>query len=220
MLLLKKYKAVELRKRGYSLSEISKRLQVAKSTTSLWSRNITISRFGIKRIFARRMQGRVRSIKMRRKKRRAQEAESMIRSARILRSLRRSRVEMQIFCSLLYWCEGSREKYSVRFTNSNPILIRAFLHFLRSGFTIDEKKMRACIHLHSYHSEKQQKDFWSKMTDIPQKQFLRSFRKINTGKRKKEGYPGCLSVRYNDSQLARDIHSFIKSIGNSYGRVG
>ena len=48
----------------------------------------------------------------------------------------------KILCALIYWCEGAKVKTGIAFTNSDPNLVRTFLHLLKTGFDIDEKNSR------------------------------------------------------------------------------
>jgi hypothetical protein len=93
----------------------------------------------------------------------------------------------------------------MRFINSDPNLVHTFLSLLRRSFNIDENKFRVCIHLHDYHNELRQIKFWSKITDIPTGKFLKSFRKSNTGKRVRNNYNGCVSIRYHDVMVSREL---------------
>jgi hypothetical protein len=109
-------------------------------------------------------------------------------------------------CSLLYWCEGNSSRYGkVSFTNSDPRLVKTFLHFLRNSFEIDESKFRPCVHLHQYHNPKRQLGFWSKTTGIPKKQFIKPYLKPNTGKRIRDNYPGCINIKYHSTDTARQL---------------
>ena len=102
----------------------------------------------------------------------------------------------------------------VSFSNSDPQLIKYFLKIFRKSFVLEEKKFRALLHIHDYHNEKKQIQFWSKVTQIPTGQFSRSFHKKNTGKNKRVGYPGCLSVRYYNSIIQKELVFICKEIFN------
>ncbi len=88
---------------------------------------------------------------------------------------------------------------------------------LRSGFDIDEKKFSVCVHLHYYHDEEKQLNFWSKTARISRDHFMRPYRKPHTGVNKKEGYEGCVRINYYDISLRRKIiaiaDQFIKNTG-------
>ena len=73
------------------------------------------------------------------------------------------------------------------------------------------------MHLHEYHDEEKQKKYWSKIANIPLKQFHRSFLKQNTKKRIRDNYPGCVSVSYYNAQIAKELivlyNCFAKNLG-------
>ena len=52
-----KKEAFNLRKKGYSLGEISDKLHIAKSTSSLWLRNVSLEAKAIKRLNSRKKLG-------------------------------------------------------------------------------------------------------------------------------------------------------------------
>ena len=72
------------------------------------------------------------------------------------------------------------------------------------------------MHLHKYHDEKSQKDFWSKITNIPKEQFNKTYQKPSNGKYKKEGYQGCIKVYYGDVSIARKLQSVAKTLMERY----
>ena len=115
---------------------------------------------------------------------------------------------------MLYWCEGEKHSPAMRFTNSDPQMLNFFLKLFRSAFKIDESKLRVCLHLHEYHDQRQQKIFWSKITGIPEVQFSKIYLKPNTGLSKKEGYPGCVSLRYFDHKIALELEALSRLLVN------
>lgn len=64
-------------------------------------------------------------------------------------------------------------------------------------------------------------DYWSKVVGIPKNHFS-IYNKPNTGINKKPGYKGCLSIRYGDSRIIKEVFIIIKrleNIGNIAGLV-
>lgn len=113
-----------------------------------------------------------------------------------------------MLCALIYWCEGAKlygNKGNFCFTNSDPMLVAAFLKLLRASFDIDESKFHPALHIHEYHNERAQLKFWSKVTSIPVGQFIRSYRKPESGITIRKGYQGCVQVRYYDKMVLRRI---------------
>jgi hypothetical protein len=112
----------------------------------------------------------------------------------------------KVLCAMIYHCEGSKSvSKGVNFVNSDPGLIAYFLCLFRSSFDLDEKKFRVCVHLHSYHKKDKQLKFWSKTSNIPLSQFIKPYQKAHSGLYKKEGYQGCIAVRYGDVGIAREL---------------
>jgi hypothetical protein len=115
-------------------------------------------------------------------------------------------------CALLYGCEGTKNDTRAAFINSDPDLIRFFLSLFRKAFPVDEKKFRVQMYLHGYHDEKQQLRFWAGVTGIHEEQFSKTFQKKNGEKNIREGYQGCISVRYNSADVQRELVSVYREI--------
>lgn len=210
-----KLKAVSLRKQGFSLNEISEQLSVSKSSASLWVRDILLSSTAKQRLIKKIELGRYVSAENKKTQTR-KKLDVLFNSALFLVSRNRKilcRKDIaKILCALMYWCEGYKNTHSgVAFTNSDPKLIAAFLKLMRLSFPLDEKKFRACIHIHPYHSEKKQIEFWSLITTIPSNQFIKSFKKHNGSRNIRKDYPGCLSVRYHGTSISRELISIGKA---------
>ena len=115
---------------------------------------------------------------------------------------------------MIYLCEGNKSLKSLTtFTNSDPNLISTFLYLFRNSFNLNEKKFRVLMHLHKYHNEEIQKNFWSK---IPKDQFNRTYLKPNSGKYKKRDYQGCIKVYYGDVSITRKLQSIAKMFMERY----
>ena len=95
------------------------------------------------------------------------------------------------------------------FINSDPKLIKTYLSLLRSAFDIKEEKLIAWLHLHSYHDRPEMLTFWSKVTGID-KNRINIYNKKNTAIRKKDGYKGCISIRYGNYMIFDEIMLIIK----------
>jgi hypothetical protein len=211
-----KSKAKVLRHKGYSLGEISRRFGISKSTASLWTKNVAISAPGMERIELQRNLGRTKghATLHERKLVRLEEAEKE--ATMHMKEIVKNKFLSITIIAILYQCEGSKTGSSIRFTNSDPHIIRLFLATFREVFTLSEEKLRARIHLHDYHDEVQMIDFWSKNTSIPKKQFYKSFMKKSNHIYKKEGYKGCLHISYNNAHNARVLASFAKKLSSLY----
>lgn len=209
-----KRKAIDLRVQGYSLSEISRQLDVSRSTASLWLKGVALSEKARKRISDLSVRGREKSTRTNKGKRKAEDIEIAERVESYFSKHRR--IDSKIACALLYWGEGTkcRDNKSVSFMNADPEMIRYFLRVFRDSFSLDEKRFRALVHLHEYHDKDTQLEFWSILTNIPIDQFNKSYLKKNTGKSKKENYPGCISIRYSDNKIYKELMGIIRKLAN------
>lgn len=200
-----KNKALQLRKDGYSVKEISKILSVAKSSVSIWVRDVHLSEEAKKRIMANMIKGRYLAAE----KKRSQKNETIMRlreeAKAELKGIELIGGAEKLLCALLYWCEGVKNDSYVAFANSDPKLTKLFIDLLCKYFKVDRKKFRAVLHLHQYHNPKIQEKFWSRSLNLSSSQFRKYYLKPNTGIRYRDNYPGCISVRYYDTLLARKL---------------
>jgi hypothetical protein len=212
-----KEQVTALRKKGNSINAITRKTGVAKSTVSLWIRDVQLPIHLRLSLEDAQLKGREKG-QAANKIRRVHEDNLRKSSAELsIKKLLKSQSSdfWKLVTALLYWCEGEKTSFStLRFSNSDPELIKSFLTALRKGFEIDERKFRILMHLHSYHNERQSKQFWSKQTGIPIEQFTKTYHKPHTGAQTHPGYKGCISLRYNDAKVAKTIAAIYHAFAN------
>lgn len=96
--------------------------------------------------------------------------------------------------------------------NSDPKMIETFLKLFRIAFTTNESKFRALVHIHEYHNGEKQRKFWSELTKIPINQFSKNYLKPHTKKRIRDGYQGCIRIRYYDATIALELRTFYNTL--------
>lgn len=212
-------RAVLLRKRGYSYSEISLKLGVSQSSCSLWLRNIVLSKKAQSRIAQLRKGARLKSAQSVQNRIANREKEIQDEVRKIFSNLVIETEIAKLFCAVLYWAEGEKNRNSLVFTNSDPRMIKLFLSLLRTHFQIRSNKLRAFLHLHGYHDLVSQKSYWSTITGIPSER-IRIYQKPNSGRNIRQGYRGCISIRYHDVVLAKKIEFLYNALIEKYGGVG
>lgn len=210
---LVKKQARELRARGFSFREISLKFGVAKSSASLWTRDVPLNRNARLRLKRVSDKGNIKGRQVRLEHLHIQNEKIRQRVIQELKSISRyDKVTLKVFLALLFWCEGSKNLSVLTFTNSDPQLIALFLKLFRSAYDLKESSFRCCLHLHKYHNQKKQLDYWSKITHIPKSQFIKVYHKPNGGKRIHKEYQGCLSLRYYDSSKAKELYYLYKHL--------
>ncbi|MBP9703037.1 hypothetical protein KBD69_05155 [Candidatus Woesebacteria bacterium] len=207
-----KNRAIKLRKQGKSLLYISKELNIAKSTASLWLKkeaNTGLYSTMSKSEWMKYIQDKSHDWANKRK----------ILKQQILREKVRKEIESfepnfeykKSILSMLYWAEGAkRYDATVSFANTDPHLCLIFITLLRECYPLLEEKFRIMLHLQLQHNEPEQKRYWSELLDIPIEQFTKTIWKKtpNSGKRYRQNYHGICFVRYNSVELQREITAY------------
>lgn len=214
-------RARALRLKGRSIKGIAKDLNLSVGTISLWMQSVQLP-IKIKELIKRREgDGRVKGweiLRVMREQYRELDRKSSIKS---LETIKITKDIWRLCAALVYWCEGSKRHLSsgVRFANSDPLLARFFVECIRNGFEINEDKLKARLHLHSYHNAKKQTKFWSSALNIPIRRFQSPYIKPNTQKRKREGYPGCVDISYGRAKIVRSIDMHYKELYKYFMRA-
>ncbi|MHB1316856.1 MAG: type I phosphoribosyltransferase [Minisyncoccota bacterium] len=170
-----KTKAIELRKTGLSYGSISKELKIAKSTTSLWLRNIEITS-NQKKILLSNRTIHLNTGPHSQKNRRLREVNTIIEKAKTEVSDEIDLESYRLFGAALYWAEGSK-KQMLNMTNSDPRLILFWVKWLNKIFKIPPTGLKVWLNIYPQQNEKDLKNFWSELTGIPLKNFGKSYTK-------------------------------------------
>lgn len=125
--------AISLRKQGFSLKEISEELNIAKSTASVWLSDIILSSSAQQKLAQKRILGQYKTVLIRKRIREEQKKILEGKAKLILQPISINRDLAKLCCSLVWWCEGAKNTTSVRFTNSDPTLIKNFLFFIKKS---------------------------------------------------------------------------------------
>lgn len=199
--------ARRLRREGWSLGEIAKRLGPPKNTLTLWLRGIELSPEQRKQLYLREAEanGRNRALASdaHRKGRLKRIQQQQERAEAFLSGLENMHQINHIAAAMLYLGEGAKGEGVFSFGNSNPQVISYWLYLLRTSFAICESKF--CLHIqHRYDQNGEELvKYWQELTDIQR------FMKCNIDKRtegkptKRQQYKGVCTVIYYDISLRR-----------------
>lgn len=214
-----KKRAIKLRHQGHSYNEISSLLNISKSTCSKWLLGIKLNKQAIKRLIEKRERGRINSALTLRQYAKERDQYIQNKVARELSEFQLTNITGKLLCASLYWAEGGKNASGLYFANSDPAMIKVFVNLLRTYFEIKEDKLKALLHLHEYHEINKQKNYWSRITKIPVNR-ISIYKKPNSGHNIREGYPGCISIRYYDINLAKEIYFLYNALSKLNGGVG
>jgi predicted transcriptional regulator len=207
-----KKKAIELRKKGFSYSEIRKLLFIPKSTISYWLKKIKLSDPQLRRLKRKRSEAAKTGSKF--KKLKTQEIIERIQRLASEEIKQISKRELWLMGIMLYWKErlshGNKSdlKKGVRFTSSDIHLIKLFLRWLKEIGQLKREEIEFDIFL-SRRKRNMNRiiNYWSEITGYPKESFPRIY--FQSGKSEF----GLLRVRVKaSSMLARQISGWIKGI--------
>lgn len=217
----KKHSVMELRARGMSYSEIQRIIPVPKSTLSMWLRNIQFSETHQFRIKKKRLHAGLAAVEKRKKERRHEMTEIRRLATEDIQQI--TKREIWLSGLLLYWsCSPMRNineyRKGVRFSNSNPDLVKFFLKWLMEIGKIDRNDI--VFDLFVSETDKQRESFiisnWMRITDFPIKFFSHIYYLKNKTRRKKSprlSRLGLLQIRVKKSALLqRQIDGWINGI--------
>lgn len=225
--LKEKEKAIKLRKRGLSYSEILKKVHVSKSTLSSWLRSVHLTKRQKQRLTKKKLEAMKRGWKAYREKR-------ILITKKIKKEAEQEVVsinsrELWLIGTAIYWVEGHKEKQKgslVELGNSDPKLIKIFLKWLQKICKVPQKDIHFRIFLHKAAKNKlpEVQKYWAGISNFPIKSFQKiSWKKHNIKtKRKNTGknYYGLLRVIVRKStNLNRKIQGWIEGICKNCGVV-
>ncbi len=166
-------KAISYRKQGYSYNMIAERLSLAKSTLSVWLKDINFvpNEQVIARIqFAKRkliIAAQKRGLKARKSREEIErKAEGEIK--------RIDRENLWHIGTILYLCEGAKKQRQIQIANSDPRVIKIAMKWLTNICKVSIDDIRAGIHIYPDINENKAIKFWSKITKLPKSQFQKT----------------------------------------------
>ncbi len=185
--------AITLRKKGLSYNEIRQQVPIAKSSLSLWLKNVRLSPKHRARLYTKQIQILSRGTPSQ-VERRKKEVALITENARKEILLPLSSETYRFLGAALYWAEGSKTK-NFAITNSDPVLIVFMTHWFKKMFDVPPSTLKAHLNIYSQQNEAEVKKFWSDITGIPIENFGKSFIKpANKGFKKNNLYYGTIKV--------------------------
>ncbi len=182
--LSKKEKAISLRKKGKTYSEILAQVPVAKSTLSDWLRSVGLSRPQIQRITEKKLLASRRGAETKKQQRILRQ--QVIRDSALSELKSLTKRELWLIGVALYWAEGSKEKESrpgsgIQFSNSDPRMIFVFVSWLKNicNIGIDRMTFEIYIHENSKNNLNKVSAYWAGALNMPEKLFKRIYFKKN-----------------------------------------
>lgn len=196
-LVREKAQAILLRREGCSYKEILERIDVSKSSLSLWLRDLPLTEREIKFLKKRRIDGMARG---------RVRAATTLHERRIVREkllFIKAKNDFVKFSSsplfrvgiALYWAEGSKRDSGFAFVNSDPAMIRYMCQWIDLFLGIPRASLKARLFIHRPYAHEGLESFWSDYTGIPASRFNKTiYKPTGVGVKKRPNYKGCLRI--------------------------
>jgi AcrR family transcriptional regulator len=202
---------------GASIRDIALRVGVSKSSVSHWVRDIELTADQHAALAARNVayNRQLSGTRKQAAKRRAERVDFQEHG----RALARLGDPLFAAGCMLYWAEGARHRNTVRFTNSDPEMVRFFVGFLRERFDVDADAISVTCNLFADHLERQHEieQFWFDVAGLPssclRKSSVNVYSKYSQKKRRNKLPYGTCRINVSRTWIVQAIHGAIQEIG-------
>lgn len=168
-----------MRKAGKSIRDIELALDIPRSTLSGWLKDIKLSSTQEKVLLVNRQvllaKARVLAAKKHKENKQKRVASVHASINETLQSMSVNDMTMlEVALALLYLGEGSKTRQGLRLGNSNPRVIRFYIHALIKIYGLPKESLYFALHLRADQNATKEKAFWSKALNMP----IASFRYV------------------------------------------
>ncbi|OGI27083.1 MAG: hypothetical protein A2359_02260 [Candidatus Moranbacteria bacterium RIFOXYB1_FULL_43_19] len=215
--------ARNLRKKGLSIKEIAEKLNVSKSSASLWCSDIQLTEEQTQKLHTKMIRGsykgRMVGAKLQKEKKRKRIEECLRKARKDIYALRKR--ELFIAGLALYWGEGSKSSSGVRFHNSDPAAIQFAMNWFRKSLKVERERFLMYVNINEIHKARLREvvKYWSKITKVSASQFRKPILIKAKNKKFYENFShhyGTLSIRIaKSSDLLYQILGWIEALNEA-----
>lgn len=207
--------ARRLRADGWSVKAIERQLGVARSSVSVWVRDVPLSPTQLQHLADLERRGPVVSAE----RRSAAARGERLRYQDAGRTLARERGSLYAAGCMLYWAEGAKRRNTVKLTNADPEVLAFFARFLRREFDVPPEKMRVHCNLFADHLSRQHEieNFWLSRLRLRraalQKSTVNVYSKYSQKKRVNKLPYGTCALMVHSTRIVQTIYGSIQEYG-------
>jgi len=200
-----------------SIKAIAARLSVAKSTVSLWVRDLPLSDEVLQQ---KQLVGATRGGKTRYDDARAIRREYQQAGREMAVSLEDD--PLFVAGCMMHWAEGAKSRNTVNISNTSPHFLRLWLRFIQRFFNVDPKDI--ALHIHCYlnngKTQQQIERHWLKQLDLPRsclrKTTVVTKHRFSTFAKKNKHPYGVARLRTGSTEVVQKIWGAIKLLADIY----
>lgn len=203
-----KLKAIELRKQGKSINDISNILNVSKGSVSSWVRDIILDEIYINNFKLKQQRNRLKgSVAIKEKYSKMREG---YRKEGF--ELAKNNNEFRILCAL-YWGEGTKNKNSFKLTNCDSSMISLVNNLIKPY------NPYLCIYFYKENglSDEEIRKWWYDATKIKEiKLYVQKISRASQNKLKNKQMYGTATIQVDKTELVQKIYGgieYLKSMG-------
>lgn len=203
--------AIRLRRKGFSIGKIERRMRIPRSTLSGWFKNIKLSKRQKQKLLLDWKNGLIKARKKavlwhnKQKQNRLDQAKKE--ALKILKRISiKNRDILELALSMLYIGEGTKKNAETAIGSSDPLILKFFITALRKIYNFNIKKMRCELYLRADQDPSIIKRFWSRELDLP----IGNFKQTNIDKRTMgtktyPEYKGVCNIRCGNVAIKRKL---------------
>lgn len=202
-----------MRQQGSSINEIARSLGVAKSSVSLWVRDIALTEEQRAKLDYQRRQyaGQNAGAQANRERSRA----LRIAYQEAGRARARENRPLHLAGCMLYWAEGAKGRNRIYFVNSDQNMVQLFLQFLREELNVKDAEIAIRIHCHIIDSVEIRRieAFWPSLLNLPLSCLRKTYIKQGSTTRHNILRNGVCDIRVHRTDLVQHIYGAIQEYG-------
>lgn len=168
-----KQKALEMRAKQMSYSQIKEKLGVGKSTLNYWLKDMPLSKERIDELRGNNSQ---RIERYRNTMKKKDDMKYLIAYDNVSKKIGKL-TNRDIFLGglFLYWAEGGKtDRSTISFTNTNPIMVKFFVKWI-TLLGVDKSNLKIKIHVYSDMNVDKQIAFWANELKVKKIQFYKPY---------------------------------------------
>ena len=202
-LVQEKNKAIKLRKQGLSYQEILREVPVAKSSLSLWLKDLPLTK-SEKQVLKKRKnknitRGRIKAAAELRKRRLEREAVWFEEAREIFE--RHNNEPLFHTGVALYWAEGAKRVTQWSFSNSDEAMNLIVIEWLGRYCGIRKQDLFFRLYIHKPYAHENCEGWWQQKLQVLPQQFMTTiYKPTQLGVKKRPNYKGCLKIEVRKSK--------------------
>lgn len=206
-------KARQLRRSGMAIGHIARNLNKAKSTISIWVRDIVLSdeQIEILKLNQRSYGAQNSGAQTNRRKYKAERIAYQEAGRDKAKEMR----PLHLAGCMLYWAEGAKHRNKLYFVNSDPNMMLLYMRFLREELLVQDSWISLYIQCHTADSNeiKRIEAYWTNLLALPESCLRKTHTKKGSEYRRSTLENGVCGIMLMKTELVHHIFGAIQEYG-------